>query len=55
MGRDNVRVNLFDIFRFGPGDRGNLGVPKARCAGRAWSEIRYGGRKGATPLQSSMH
>eukprot|EP00904_Undaria_pinnatifida_P006232 jgi/Undpi1/2739/HiC_scaffold_14.g06117.m1 len=25
-----VRANLFDIFRFGPGDRDNFGVPKAR-------------------------
>lgn len=25
-----VRVNLFDIFRFSPGNRENLGVPKAR-------------------------
>lgn len=27
---DGVRVNLFDIFRFGPGERENLGIPKAR-------------------------
>eukprot|EP00903_Cladosiphon_okamuranus_P014608 g13546.t1 len=27
---DGVRMNLFDIFRFSPGNRENLGVPKAR-------------------------
>lgn len=27
---EGVRVNLFDIFRFGLGERENLGVPKAR-------------------------
>lgn len=27
---EGVRVNLFDIFRFSPGNRENLGVPKAR-------------------------
>lgn len=27
---DGVRVNLFDIFRFRPGNGENLGVPKAR-------------------------
>lgn len=27
---DGVRVNIFDIFRFSPGRRENLGVPKAR-------------------------
>lgn len=29
-GFEGVRVNLFDIFRFGPRERENLGVPKAR-------------------------
>lgn len=27
---DGVRINLFDIFRFSPGNTENLGVPKAR-------------------------
>lgn len=27
---DGVRINIFDIFRFSPGNRENLGVPKAR-------------------------
>ncbi|CAM9747517.1 unnamed protein product, partial [Ectocarpus sp. 4 AP-2014] len=31
---EGVRVNLFDIFRFSPGNRENLGVPKAR-----WRQI----------------
>lgn len=27
---DGVRVNLFDVFRFGAGERENMGIPKAR-------------------------
>lgn len=28
---EGVRMNLFDVFRFGSGERENLGIPKARC------------------------